>query len=85
MESESGRTVGRIGSPAVVVVEVLLVSYLPPLGKGKGKISEIRYPYGSKYLRALVRYADSVGHSRVEPSNAKILATRYGPPSGVRI
>ena len=38
-----------------MVVEVLLVGYLPPLGKGKGKIKEIRYPCGSKYLRAAVR------------------------------
>ena len=67
------------------VVGVLLVGYLPPLGKGKGKISEIRYPGGSEYLRAVVRYADAMGPSRVEPLFAKIFATRYGPPSGVRI
>ena len=32
-----------------------------------------------------MRYADAVGPSRVDPSFAKIFATRYGPPSGVRI
>ena len=37
-----------------------------PYGKGKGKISEIRYPSGSEYLKAAVKYADSVGSSRVE-------------------
>ena len=68
-----------------MVVEVLLVGYLPPLGKGKGKISEIRHPYGSEYLGAVVRYADAVGPSRVEPSYAKTFATRYGPHSDVRI
>ena len=32
-----------------------------------------------------MRYANVVGPSRVEPSYAKTFATRYGPPSGVRI
>ena len=84
-ESVSGRNNGRFDGPVVVVVGVLPIGYLPPLGKGKGKINEIRYPGGSKYLRAVVRYADAVGPSRVEPSFAKIFATRYGPLSGVRI
>ena len=84
-EFESGRTGGGFNSPAVVVAGVLLVGYLPPPGKGKGKISEIRYPRGFEYFRAAVRYADAVGPSRVEPSYAKIFATRYGPSSGVRI
>ena len=53
-----------------MVARVLPVGYLPPLGKGKGKISEIRYPGGSEYLRAAVRYVDVVGPSRVEPSFA---------------
>ena len=84
-ESKSGQTSGELGSPAVVVTRVLLVGYLSPPGKGKGKINEIRYPYGSEYLRAAVRYADAVGPSWVEPSYAKTFATRYGPLSGVRI
>ena len=84
-ESESGRTGGGLGSPVAVVAEVLPVGYLPSLGKGKGKISEIRYPCGSEYLRAAVRYANAVGLSRVEPSYAKTFATRYSPPPGVRI
>ena len=84
-ESESRRASGGFGSLAAVVAGVLPVGYLPPPGKGKGKISEIRYTYGSEYLRAAVRYTDTVGLSRVEPSFAKIFATRYGPPSGVRI
>ena len=84
-ESKSGRTGGGLVSPAAMVAEVLLVGYLPPPGKGKGKISEIRYPCGFEYLRAAVRYVDVVGPSRVEPSYAKTFATRYGPPFGVRI
>ena len=84
-DSESAQPGGRLGSPVVVVVGVLLVCYLPPSGKGKEKISEIRYLCGSEYLRAAVRYADVVGPSRVEPSFVETFATRYGPPSGVRI
>ena len=68
-----------------MVAGVLPISYLPPPGKGKEKISEIRYPCGYNYLRATVRYADAMGPNQVEPSYAKIFATHYGPPSGVRI
>ena len=32
-----------------------------------------------------MRYADAMGPSLVEPSFVKIFATRYGPPSDVRI
>ena len=84
-ESESGRTGGRFSSPTSVVAGVLQVGYLPPPGKGKGRISEIKYPCGSEYLRVAVRYVDTVGPSLVEPSYAKIFATRYEPPSAVRI
>ena len=61
------------------------MGYLPPPGKGKEKISDIRYPYGSEYLRVAVRYADAMGPSRVEPSFAKTFTICYGPPFGVRI
>ena len=64
-DSESGRPGGGLGSPAVVVAGVLPVGYLPPPSKGKEKISGIRFPCGSEYLRAAVRYADAVGPSRV--------------------
>ena len=84
-ESKSRRTGGGLGSPADVVAGVLPVGYPPPPGKGKGKISEIRYPCGSEYLRAIVRYADAMGPSRIEPSYAETFVTRYGPPSDVRI
>ena len=55
-----------------------------PSGKGKGKISEIRYLSGSEYLKATVKYADVVGSSRVEPLYEKTLVTRYKPPLGVQ-
>ena len=84
-ESESGQAGEGFGSHADVVVGVLPVGYLPPPGKGKGKISEIRYPCGSEYLRVVVRYANVMGPSRVKPSFAKIFAIRYGPPSDVQI
>ena len=84
-ESQSGRTSGGLGSPTAMVVGVLPVGYLLPPGKGKGKISENRYPCGSEYLRVAVRYADAVGPSQVEPSYAKTFATCYGSPPGVRI
>ena len=60
-EPELRRIGGGLNSPAVVVVGVLPLGYLSPPGKGKGKISEIRYPCGSEYLRAAVRYADAMG------------------------
>ena len=68
-----------------MVVDVLPLGYLPPPGKGKGKISEIRYPRGSEYLRATVRYANVVGPSWIKPSYIETFATCNGPPSGVRI
>ena len=82
-ESESGRIDGGLGSPTAVVSEVLSVGYLPPPGKGKGKISKIKYPCGSEYLRVVVRYADAMGPSWVKPSYAKTFSTRYRPPPGV--
>ena len=56
-----------------------------PLGKGKGKINEIRYPSGSEYLRAAIQNAEVVGPSRVEPLYGEIFAARYGPPFGIQV
>ena len=84
-ESVSRQTGGEPCGPAAVVVGVLSVGYLPLPGKGKEKISKIRYPDGSEYLRAAVRYAEAVGPSRVEPLYAKAFAIRYSPPFGIRI
>ena len=54
-ESVSGRNGCELSGPVAAVAGVLPVGYLPPPGKGKGKISEIRYPGGSEYLRVVVR------------------------------
>ena len=56
-----------------------------PLGKGKGKISEILYPSDSKYLRTAIQNAEVVGLSRVEPLYGEIFAARYGLPYGVQV
>ena len=52
--SGSGRTGGEYDSLSMVVHWVAPGEPPFPLGKGKGKISEIRYPSGFKYLRAVV-------------------------------
>ena len=36
-----------------------------PLNKGKGRINQIKYPGGSKYLRSAVQNALAVGPSKV--------------------
>ena len=59
-ESESRRTGGGSSSLAVVVDRAPPTDYPSPSGKGKGKISEIRYPSGSEYLKAVVKYADAL-------------------------
>ena len=56
-----------------------------PFGKGKGKVSKIRYPSSSEYLRTAVQNVEAVGPSRVEPSFRKAFATRYGPSFGVYV
>ena len=63
-DSKSALPDDELGSLAVVVAGVLLVGYLPSPGKGKEKISEIRYPCGFEYLRVTVRYEDAMGSNR---------------------
>ena len=84
-ESESRRTDGGSCSLVVVVNRAPPASHPSPPGKGKGKVSEIRYPSGSEYLRAAVKYANVVGPSRVEPLYEKTFITRYRPPLGVQV
>ena len=81
----SGRTGGESDSLAVVVHRVAPEEPPFPLGKGKVKINEIRYPSGSDYLRATIQNAEAVGPSRVEPLYGEIFATRYGPPFGIQV
>ena len=65
--SSSGRTDGESDSLVVEVHRVAPGEPAFPLDKGKGKISEIRYPSGSEYLRASIQNVVVVGPSRVEP------------------
>ena len=83
--SGSGRTGGESDSLAVVVHQVTPGEPPFPSGKGKGKISEIRYPSGSKYLRAAIHNVEVVGPSRVEPLYGEIFAARYGLVFGVQV
>ena len=81
--SGSGQTSGESDSLAVVVHQDAPREPPSPLGKGKDKISEIRYPSGSEYLRAAIQNAEAVGPSRVECLYGEIFAARYGLPFGV--
>ena len=81
--SDLGQIGGGSGRPATVVDWVPLASPPSPYGKGKGKVSEIRYPGGFAYLRAAVQNAEAVGPSRVEPPFGNNFASRYRPLFGV--
>ena len=83
--SNLGSIGGGSGRPAIVVDRVPLAGPPSPYGKGKGKVSEIRYPGGSAYLRATVHNAKVVGPGRVEPSFGHNFASRYKTPFGVRV
>ena len=84
-ESESRQTGGGSDSLAVVVDSAPPAYHPSPSGKGKGNISEIRYPSGYENLKASVKYADAMGPSLVEPLYEKTLVTRYRPPLGVQV
>ena len=76
---------GGSGRLVIVVNQVPLTGPTSPYGKGKGKVSEIRYPSGSTYLRAAMQNAEAVGPSRVEPSFGHNFASRYRAPFDVRV
>ena len=81
-EFELRRTGGRSGSLATVVDRAPPTDHSFPSGKGKGKVSEIRYPSGSEYLKAAVKYADTVGPSQVEPLYEKPYLPAIDPTWG---
>ena len=83
--SSSGRTGGEFDSLAVVVHRVAPEEPSFSLGKGKGKINEIRYPSGSEYLRAAIQNVEAMGPSQVEPLYGEIFAARYRPPFGIQV
>ena len=83
--SSSGRTDGGNDSLAAVVHQATPGEPPFPLDKIKGKIKEIRYPSGSKYLRAAIKNAEAVGLSQIEPLYSEIFTTRYGPPFKIQV
>ena len=56
-----------------------------PLGKGKDKIGEIKYPVGSEYMKSAVQNALEVGPGRVEPLFREVFVRRYRPPFSVQV
>ena len=56
-----------------------------PLDKGKRRVSLIKYPRGSEYLKFAVQQALTVGPSKVGPSYGATFAKRYRPSSGVQV
>ena len=74
-ESEFEQVGGGFGGLPVAVVKAPLVGHPPLPDKSKKRISDIRYPTGSEYLRAVVRCSNVVGPSLVEPSYVEIFAT----------
>ena len=87
--STEGPDLGKTGEgfdhPTVAVYSVPLTELPSPFGKGKNKVSEIRYPGGSDYLRVVVQYAEAMGPSRDEPFFGRTFASLYRPPSGVYV
>ena len=81
----SGRTGGEFDRLAVVALRDAPGEPPFPLGKGKDKIAEIKYPMGSEYLRSAVQNALAVGPSRVELFYGEVFARRYRPPFGVQV
>ena len=84
-EPDLGQIGERSGCPAIVVDRVPLVRPPSLPGKGKSKVSEIRYLGGSDYLMAAMQNAEAVSPSRVEPFFGHTFASRYRPPSGVHV
>ena len=72
---DSERTGGGFGRLVVVALRDAPGEPPLPLGKGKGRIDEIKYPVGSKYLKSVVQNALLVGPSRVEPLYGEICET----------
>ena len=85
MVSGSRRTGGESDRLAVVALRDAPGEPPLPLGKGKGKIDEIKYHVWSEYLKSVVQNALAEGPSRVEPLYGEIFARRYRPPFGVQV
>ena len=84
-EYGSRRTGGESNRLAMVVIRDAPGEPPSPLGKGKDKIDDIKYPVGSEYLKSAVQNALAVGPSRVKPLFGEVFARRYRPPFGVQV
>ena len=84
-EPDLGQTGEGSSRLAVVVNRVPPTGPPSPSGKGKSKVSEIKYLGDSDYLRDAVQNAEAVGSSRIKPSFRKAFATHYKPPFGVHV
>ena len=84
-EPDLGQTGEGSGHQAICFDRVPLAGPPSPSGKGKSKVSEIRCPGGSDYLRAAMQNAEVGGPSRIEPFFGKTFAARYRPPFGVHV
>ena len=84
-EPDLGQTGEGSGRPTIFVDRVPLAGPPSPSGKGKRKVSEIRYPGGSDYLRAAMQNAKAVGPSWIEPFFGKTFSTCYMPHFGVHV
>ena len=85
VESGSGRTGGESNRLAMVVLRDASGEPPSPLGKGKDKIDEIKYPVGSEYLKSAVQNALAVGPSRVESLFGEVFARLYRLSFGVQV
>ena len=83
--SDSGRTGGASDRLTEVVLRDASGEPPVPLDKGKGRIEEIKYLRGSKYLKSAIQDAPAVGPSRVESLYGETLVRRYRPPFGVQV
>ena len=83
--SDSGQASDAFDSLAGVSFQDVLGEPPLPLDKRKGRINEIKYPVGSKYLKSVVQNALAVGPSRVEPLYGETFARSYRPPFGVQV
>ena len=73
-KSGSGWTGSESNRLAMVVLQDAPGEPPSPLGKGKNKIDEIKYPVGSEYLKSAVQNTLAVGPSRVEPLFGEVFA-----------
>ena len=77
--SGSRQTGGESNRLAEVVRRVAPGELPSPLGKGKGKINEIRYPEGSEYLRGLYRMSRPWALTELSLYLGKSLQPGIGP------